>query len=321
MASEVRDAFRDRPRLVDVAPGFLGLEVFGDTDDDTVFHLFTRWSDRASFEAWHHGDAHRASHAFMPRGLKLDATFTRMEIIERLADGHGPAPLEQPLLDATGLIHRHLTTSRTLCVVVATTDGTIVSCNAALAERLGTMSATLIGQSIWSKLVDSDADTLQRLVRAGRRDAPSMLLNWVDADHAPFTLSMTIDVQPDRLVLIGEPLDGFQSQGQVELRHVHNEMAVLAREQTRQRRALEVANAELERTHLALKESHWHLKKIQQVLPICMECHKVKTSDGGWDELIDFFRQHSNFLSHGYCPECAEKKHAELDAEWAADDR
>jgi hypothetical protein len=79
---------------------------------------------------------------------------------------------------------------------------------------------------------------------------------------------------------------------------------VLAREHARQGHALRTAQAELERTHKTLKDSFWHLQKIQEVLPVCVSCHKVKTGDGTWNDFVRFFHDHSDFLSHGYCPDC-----------------
>jgi heme-degrading monooxygenase HmoA len=102
MKGEVTRAFRDRPRLVDDAPGFLGLEVFTSSDDAAIFHLVTRWTDEPSFRRWHGSDEHRESHAWMPKGLKLDASFTRVQVLERIEDANpvevrprGPNPHRQ----------------------------------------------------------------------------------------------------------------------------------------------------------------------------------------------------------------------------------
>jgi heme-degrading monooxygenase HmoA len=77
----VRAAFERRPRLVESAPGFLGLEVF---QSGPSFLLFTRWEDEACFRAWHHSPAHHRSHAMMPPGLKLDPSKTRLFVGERI---------------------------------------------------------------------------------------------------------------------------------------------------------------------------------------------------------------------------------------------
>ena len=84
--------------------------------------------------------------------------------------------------------------------------------------------------------------------------------------------------------------------------------------------SLEQTQFNIERENQALKEAYdqldqsfWHLRKIQEVLPICMECGKVKTSESSWDEVVDFLKKHSMFLSHGYCPECAKKVMHALD--------
>ena len=63
-------------------------------------------------------------------------------------------------------------------------------------------------------------------------------------------------------------------------------------------------NQTLRNTLEQLRLSHWHLRKLGEVLPICVECGKVKTSESSWDEVVDFLKKNSDFLSHGYCPAC-----------------
>ena len=49
--------------LTDVA-GFGGFELLRPTGDtETRWFVYTRWSDRAAYEAWRDGDGARASHA------------------------------------------------------------------------------------------------------------------------------------------------------------------------------------------------------------------------------------------------------------------
>lgn len=79
--AEVRAAFENRPRLVESAAGFLGLEVF---QSGATFVLFTRWEDERSFRAWHRSPEHHRSHAMMPAGLKLDPARTRLFVGERI---------------------------------------------------------------------------------------------------------------------------------------------------------------------------------------------------------------------------------------------
>ena len=52
----------------------------------------------------------------------------------------------------------------------------------------------------------------------------------------------------------------------------------------------------------------FHLAKIQEVLPICMICGKVKTSGTNWEDVVDYFLRSNLSLSHGYCPSCLEKE-------------
>ena len=59
LEQDVRQAFLNRPRLVDDQAGFLGLEVFQEPTDGAIFYLVTRWSDLPSFRTWHSSPAHQ----------------------------------------------------------------------------------------------------------------------------------------------------------------------------------------------------------------------------------------------------------------------
>jgi heme-degrading monooxygenase HmoA len=85
MEDDVASAFRQRPHLVDDARGFLRMEVLSPSEDAAEFWLVTWWTDEASFREWHHGHAYRESHAFIPKGLKLDAAVTELRSFRWIA--------------------------------------------------------------------------------------------------------------------------------------------------------------------------------------------------------------------------------------------
>jgi heme-degrading monooxygenase HmoA len=82
----VARAFVDRPRLVEHAQGFLGMEVFTDSKDASIFYLCTRWTTEFAFRQWHSSECHHASHKGIPKGLKLDPAFTQLVVLEHLCD-------------------------------------------------------------------------------------------------------------------------------------------------------------------------------------------------------------------------------------------
>ncbi len=82
----VREAFRGRPRLVDEAHGFLGLEVMNPVEHPEEIWLVTRWSDESSYHDWHRGHAYSASHRGIPKGLKLVQGSARITVFEVFAD-------------------------------------------------------------------------------------------------------------------------------------------------------------------------------------------------------------------------------------------
>lgn len=84
MVGEVKQAFRNRPHLVDGAAGFVGMEVLSPLDRPEEIHLLTYWSDAESFRAWHHSHLYHDSHKGIPKGLKLLPGETKIREFERV---------------------------------------------------------------------------------------------------------------------------------------------------------------------------------------------------------------------------------------------
>lgn len=86
MAGAVREAFRERPHLVDEAPGFVRLEVLSPREQPGEIWLFTYWRDEASFREWHRSHAYKESHRGIPKGLKVIPRSAAIRILEHVAD-------------------------------------------------------------------------------------------------------------------------------------------------------------------------------------------------------------------------------------------
>jgi heme oxygenase (mycobilin-producing) len=69
--AEVKEAFRNRPHLVDKQPGFVRMEVLSPLDRLDEIWLVTYWIDAESFKLWHHSHLYQQSHKGIPKGLKL----------------------------------------------------------------------------------------------------------------------------------------------------------------------------------------------------------------------------------------------------------
>jgi hypothetical protein len=107
-------------------------------------------------------------------------------------------------------------------------------------------------------------------------------------------------------VVLGEREPEDAARLQRELMDLNNELVVKSRELTRRQRELEHTRSKLQAALDELETSYWHLRKLQEVLPICMECGKVKTADATWEDVVEYLQRNALFLSHGYCPDCAE---------------
>jgi response regulator RpfG family c-di-GMP phosphodiesterase len=63
-------------------------------------------------------------------------------------------------------------------------------------------------------------------------------------------------------------------------------------------------NETLNRALEDLRTSHWHLRRLQELLPICAYCGKVRTGEDYWQSVGTYLAENSDFLTHGVCPEC-----------------
>jgi heme oxygenase (mycobilin-producing) len=70
MEREVAEAFCNRPKLVENAEGFIGLDVLTPKENPAEFWLITHWETEEHFHHWHKN--HKSeSHTGIPKGLKL----------------------------------------------------------------------------------------------------------------------------------------------------------------------------------------------------------------------------------------------------------
>jgi heme-degrading monooxygenase HmoA len=85
MDRAVKQAFRNRPHMVEAAPGFIRLDVLSPEENPKEIWLLTYWSDRKSFDDWHKSHLYRESHAGIPKGLKLSPKSTKLSFFEHVS--------------------------------------------------------------------------------------------------------------------------------------------------------------------------------------------------------------------------------------------
>lgn len=185
-----------------------------------------------------------------------------------------------------------------LRVVRLDDSGSVLEANAAFERDLDATSGALAGASVSDLMPEDDANDLEAWLRDGLPDEP-VVLNFSRGSAVPVSLRCVFERRDDTIALIGEPMSGVEARASERMLRLNNELAVLSRENARKKRELERALDELE-------TSYWHLRKIQEILPVCMECGKIKTGSTSWHSLVEYLKQNEIFVSHGYCPSCAE---------------
>lgn len=83
--SRVKQAFRDRPHLVEDAPGFRRLEVFTPREDPNEIWLLTFWDDETSYDTWHKSHLYHESHKGIPKGIRLVPRSTKIAFFDHIA--------------------------------------------------------------------------------------------------------------------------------------------------------------------------------------------------------------------------------------------
>lgn len=57
-----------------------------------------------------------------------------------------------------------------------------------------------------------------------------------------------------------------------------------------------------------LRKAVAQVKTLQEFLPICSSCKKIRDEQGSWSQVESYISKHSNTrFSHDICPECAKK--------------
>ena len=73
----------------------------------------------------------------------------------------------------------------------------------------------------------------------------------------------------------------------------------------RSEETLQRANEELERR---IAEALEEIKMLRGIIPICVNCKKIRDDDGYWEEVEVYIREHAEVeFSHSICPACMKK--------------
>lgn len=184
-------------------------------------------------------------------------------------------------------------------------DGTVRVGNAAFMELVGLARGDVVEQSVGRFFTEPDAAAVASWAAGEPPPVGPRLLNFIRPERGPVTLRCLVEQRTDGLVLVAESEGGEGREMSAELVRLNNEWATLSRELARRSRELEGARNELAETLERLESTHWHLKKIQEVLPVCMGCGQVKGDEVTWEPVVEYLRRNDIFVSHGYCPACA----------------
>lgn len=199
----------------------------------------------------------------------------------------------------------------TLCVLVVRQDGTIVESNRAADRTLNLAAGPLLGERLDRYTVEAWEILRERLAHTEH----PVLVNIRSIDGDAGSLRVMAHHDDAQWLLAAEPADLGGREGRDALLEINAELMALARERARQRGELVRLNERLTATLEELESSYFHIRKIHEFIPFCMQCGRLKGAGPGWSDLADYLREHDILVSHGYCPDCGDDLLARLDQE------
>jgi heme-degrading monooxygenase HmoA len=85
LTKEVKEAFIQRPHLVDDVQGYIKLDVISPVKNPDEIWLITYWTDEESYKVWHKSHTYRDSHGGIPKGLRLVPGSAEILFFEHIA--------------------------------------------------------------------------------------------------------------------------------------------------------------------------------------------------------------------------------------------
>ena len=248
MEEDVRKAFLNRPRLVETASGFYGLDVLTDATDPSQFLLLTRWRDEESFRAWHRSESHHASHVFIPKGLKLDPAFTLLTVGNSILSSATSQTLEDAISSHSDALSEWFRNSDTVFALLLSPDGTIRERNPAAQRIFPPNFAGSTVSKLWDYLVCSDAEHLRhRLSEAESAPDVTFLLNLAEGEQSPITWEARLLRCDGTFLLLATEERRHESLFQNEILRLTNDLSIAIREAAQKNRELTNANETIEK--------------------------------------------------------------------------
>ncbi|MDX9753829.1 MAG: ATP-binding protein [bacterium] len=143
--------------------------------------------------------------------------------------------------------------TKTIYYVAADRSGRILAFNPAFCQLVDRKAATLAGQSLWPLLTESNQQQIQHMLAKGSLETFSKRKVHLVKDHVyAITLECVLVFSENQFVLLGEEPVQDNLQSQEEIVHLNNELAVLTRENIKQRRITQQALEDLKEAQLQL---------------------------------------------------------------------
>jgi hypothetical protein len=114
-----------------------------------------------------------------------------------------------------------------------------------------------------------------------------------------FSLSLRITFSYLLICLFAWAVEATRESAQLEYSEINEEIKNSCKE-------LKNRQNEKKKIIAELREAIVETEQLKRILPICSSCKKVRNDKGYWEQVEEYFNQHSGTrFSHSVCPSCA----------------
>lgn len=204
-------------------------------------------------------------------------------------------------------------------------EGRIVYVNTAASSLIGMPEKDLLGSFFVTLFTGDDCHRISHLMKIEAANFKMI------TDEDPVKLDKTLvalniiplDEEKNRYIIILHDVTK-RKKAEAALRKAHDELEQRVEDRTFELKRVntqlkieieERRQIEEERKILIedLKKALNEVKTLRGILPVCSFCKKVRDDKGFWNQIDAYITEHSEAdISHGVCPECAEKYYPDM---------
>ena len=197
--------------------------------------------------------------------------------------------------------------SPSIAVAVLDEDSRITRTNDTFRQLVGEGGEPV--PTLISHVCDDHRHLVRPLLERPASGGPVRVGMFPNADGIPIDVELSLSIEDQHRSVFIEPLLGPPIRAMSDVMRLNEKLGETQRQ-------LQTKNLALETALREAKESHLYIRKLEGILPMCMNCKSVRDDQDDWTTLDTYLLTSDAVeVSHGLCPSCEKAALEELEAD------